>query len=170
MSLLDRLFAPKSDPRDELRPLWTALVAEARRPVWYREGGVADSVAGRFDMICAVFAAVLIRLERGKLMRESVVLTELFVHDMDGQLREFGVGDMVVGKHVGKLMGALGGRLAAYRTGLAADNDALADAVQRNMSLRDGADPAVAARELRVLAGRLERTGDRDLLAGEIAP
>src|SRR5690349_2757781 len=111
MSLLQRLLKPKPDPREDLRPLWNAVVAEARRPEWYARGGVADTVPGRFDMVSAVLAAVLLRMEgRDELARPSVYLTELFVHDMDGQLREFGIGDIVVGKHVGKLVGAMGGR------------------------------------------------------------
>jgi cytochrome b pre-mRNA-processing protein 3 len=131
---------------------------------------VADTVAGRFDMVCAVLAAVHVRMESGEgLGEESVLLTELFVHDMDGQLREFGVGDVVVGKHVSKLMGAMGGRLAAYREGLAGDDAALFAAVARNVTLRDGAGPAAVAAGLRELDARLSRTPDSALLAGEIA-
>lgn len=171
MSLLRRLFAPRPDPRERLRPLWHAVVAEARRPAWYAEGGVADTVAGRFDMVCAVLACVLLRIEESDGMADdSVLLTELFVHDMDGQLREFGVGDVVVGKHVGKLVGAMGGRLGAYRAGLAGDDRALAEAVERNVSFRDGGDPANVAAGLRGFANRLARTPDGALTAGEIAP
>ncbi|MFA9200894.1 MAG: ubiquinol-cytochrome C chaperone family protein, partial [Cypionkella sp.] len=129
MSLLQRLFAPKPDPRDDLRPRWGALVAEARRPAWYAQGGVADSVPGRFDMVCAVLAAVLLRMDGHEaLAAPAVYLPELFVHDMDGQLRELGVGDIVVGKHVGKLMGAMGGRIEAYRAGLAGGDPELIEA------------------------------------------
>jgi cytochrome b pre-mRNA-processing protein 3 len=173
MRLLDRLLAqfPRSgpDPREELRPLWNAVVAEARRPAWYRDGGVNDSVTGRFDMVCAVLAAVLLKLEGAGRVRETALLTEHFVHDMDGQLREFGVGDMIVGKRIGELVSAMGGRLDAYRKGLSADEAVLAEAVARNVSLRDGTSPAVVARSLRALADRLARTADEGLLAGEIA-
>ena len=96
MSLLSRLFASRPDPREALRPLWNAVVTEARRPAWYADHGVSDTVAGRFDMVCAVLAAVLVRMESsGTMTNESVLLTELFVHDMDGQLRELGVGEKV---------------------------------------------------------------------------
>ena len=37
----------------------------------------------------------------------------LFIDDMDATLRQIGIGDYVVGKHVGRMMGALGGRLGA---------------------------------------------------------
>ena len=99
----------------------------------------------------------------------SVHLTELFVHDMDGQLREFGVGDVVVGKRVGKLMGAMGGRLAAYRSGLDGDDAGLADAVARNVTFRGRGDAAIVASGLREWAQRLSRTSDESLLAGRVA-
>ena len=170
MNLLRRLFAPQPDPREALRPLWLAVVAEARCPEWYR-AGAADTVAGRFDMVTAVLSAVLARMElEPRLTAPSVLLTELFVHDMDGQLREFGIGDVVVGKHVGRLMGAMGGRLAAYRDGLAGDAEALAEAVRRNVTVTEGGDAPAIADRLRTLAERLARTTDADLLAGEIAP
>ncbi len=170
MTLLQRLFARKRDEREDLRPLWQAIVDEARRPVWYAEFGVEDSVPGRFDMVTAVLAAVLVRMEAAPpLLRSSVYLTELFVHDMDGQLRELGVGDPVVGKHVGKLVGTMGGRLSAYRAGLAGDETALQDAVQRNLTVREGGDVAAVAGCLRDFAERLARTSDDDLLSVKIA-
>ena len=170
MSLLSRLFSTKPDPREELRPLWHALVAEARDPTWYTDGGVADTVPGRFDMVCAVFATTQVRMERdGALADESVLLTELFVEDMDGQLREFGVGDVVVGKHVTKLMGAMGGRLKAYRDGLTGGETLLSEALVRNVSFGDRGDAGAVARRMLALAARLDRTDDAALVAGRIA-
>ena len=85
---------------------------------------------------------------------------------MDGQLREFGVGDVIVGKHMGKLMGAMGGRLDAYRAGLAGDRAALDEAVRRNVTLRAGADdPAAVADGLQALA-RAPRSHARCRAAG----
>ncbi|WP_188643584.1 ubiquinol-cytochrome C chaperone family protein [Tsuneonella deserti] len=170
MSLLKRLLTPKPDPREDLRPLWRAIVDEARRREWYSDCGAADSVAGRFDMVTAVLSAVLVRMEASPdLAAPSVLLTELFVEDMDGQLREFGVGDVIVGKRVGKLMGAMGGRLAAYREGLQGSPAALADAARRNLTLREGGDAAAVAEGLAHWFARLQRTGDAGLLAGEVA-
>lgn len=118
MNLLSRLFRSRQDPRDALRPLWHRIVEIAREREWYADHGVADTVAGRFDMITAVLAVVIIRMEREPiLVPPSVRLTELFVDDMDGQLRESGVGDVVVGKHMGKLMSVLGAGSALTGTG-----------------------------------------------------
>jgi cytochrome b pre-mRNA-processing protein 3 len=131
---------------------------------------VADSVAGRFDMITAVLALVLLRLELdGASARESALLTELFVEDMDGQLRESGVGDIVVGKHIGRLMASLGGRLGAYRAALAeSDNTALEEAVRRNVTLNEGAAPQALAARLRALADGLAGTATADIVAGSV--
>jgi cytochrome b pre-mRNA-processing protein 3 len=118
--------------RDETAlPLYNAIVTRAREPHWY-EAGVPDTVDGRFDMIATILAFVLLRLEDDPAAAEaSARLTERFVDDMDGQLREIGIGDIVVGKHIGKMMGMLGGRLGAYRTAMAEGN--LGPALVRNL-------------------------------------
>ena len=116
MGVWARIFG-RSDDRGAMVPLYQAIVAEARRPDWYRDAGVPDTIDGRFDMVALVLSLVLIRLEREPGARlPSVRLTEAFVDDMDGTMREIGFGDLVVGKRVGGIMGALGGRLGAYRS------------------------------------------------------
>ncbi len=171
MSLLSRLFGNRADDQAQVRPLWHRVVALSRDPAWYAELGVADTVPGRFDAVTLVLAAVLLRLEREpKLMEPAAKLTELFVEDMDGQLRESGVGDLVVGKHIGRLMGVLGGRLGAYRDALGQpERHLLAAAVGRNVTLVDGATPEPVADRLRAFAERLDAVSDAAVLAGEIA-
>lgn len=171
MSFLSRLFSRKPDGRAELRALWHRVVDIAREPRFYADLNVADTVEGRFDMITAILALVLRRMERDPIsLRKSVLLTELFVDDMDGQMRNNGVGDVVVGKHMGKVMGTMGGRLGAYRLALAdgADDSALTGAVERNVSFEEGGDAPGVARALREFARQLDRTSDNDLLAGNI--
>ncbi len=170
MGLFARLFGKTKDEHAEVRPLWHAIVALARTPRWYSELGLADTVPGRFDAVALVMALVLLRMEREPdLVSKSVLLTELFVTDMDAQLRETGLGDMVVGKHVSKLMGALGGRMDAMRGGLAG-TEPLVAALERNMSLAEGTDAAGLAAEVRALADLLDTCDVAGLLAGRIAP
>ena len=142
VGLWRRLFGREG--RDSLVPLYRSVVAAARRPVWYRSAGVPDTIDGRFDMVAAILSLVLVRLEaEGEPGRApSAWLAELFVDDMDAQLRERGVGDVVVGKHIGQMMGALGGRLGAFREALAAGGD-LEGALERN--IYRGATPAPGA-------------------------
>lgn len=141
MFSLRNLFRPQPDPREARRPLWDAVVATARAPHWYAEGGVPDTLDGRFDMVSLVLALVLHRIDEDPAYaRAGVELTELFVTDMDGQMRQIGFGDMVVGKQIGRMVGALGGRLGVYR---AADgSDELRAALIRN--LWRGAEPDAA--------------------------
>ena len=174
MSLISRLISRQPDPREAVRPLWHRVVEIARDRAWYARMGVADTVPGRFDAVVLVTALVMLRMERDKaaddaLIEPSVRLTELFVDDMDGQLRQSGVGDLVVGKHMGKLMGVLGGRLAALREALPQDDTALAAAIERNLTLIQGADPADVAPEVRRLHQAIDRLAGEDLLAGRIA-
>ncbi len=170
MSLLSRLLGAAPDDRAALRPLWSRVVTIAREPEWYIRGGIADSQQGRFDAVTMVLALVLLRMESTPALAVPTArLTELFVEDMDGQLRQDGVGDLIVGKHIGKLMSTLGGRIGAYRAALAAHDDAaLIEAVQRNVSLTERGDAAAVAVHMRGLAGTLGETSDTALLAGEI--
>lgn len=168
-SFLARLFG-RGDAHAEVRPLWHRVVALAREKAWYTQGGIADTVEGRFDAITLVLSLVLLRMEQAEALKaRSALLTELFVTDMDGQLRESGLGDVVIGKHIGRLMSVLGGRLGAYRAALAQeDNGALAEAVARNAELVEGTDPATTADLVRRLAGRMAALHDDDVLHGEL--
>lgn len=171
MSLLQRIFG-ETRPRAALAPLYRALVAEGRDPVWYREGQVPDTMDGRFDMIAAVAALVLIRLEAGGEAERAnaTLLTEIFIDDMDATLRQLGIGDHLVGKHVGRMMAALGGRLAAFRAARADESD-FATAVRRNV-FHDAppSDEAVAlvASRLDALAARLDALPVAALLEGRL--
>lgn len=150
MSFWSKLFG---DPRDRsaLMPLYNSVVAEARDPKWYRDAAVPDTMDGRFDVVALVLSLVLLRLEtegeQGKL--PSVLLTEVFIDDMDGTMREVGFGDLVVGKRVGGIMAMLGGRLGAYRDG---DRK---EAVIRNV-YRDDAPQDAAVNELVAMSTALE--------------
>ena len=168
MSFLSKLFGTAPDPREAVRPLWHRIVEIARDPSWYAQCKVADEVDGRFDMITAVLSTVAVRLETAGLHRESALVCEYFVEDMDGQLREFGINDVVVGKHIGRLMSVLGGRMGAYRPALNdSDNAKLEAAVERNVSFAEGGSPACVAGKLQALHDHLATLdGDALLAAG----
>lgn len=169
MRLLQRLF--QAPDRGTAPQLYTAIVAEGRQPHWYEAGAVPDTIDGRFDMIAAVMSLVLLRLEQDDAaIPFSTQLTEVFIDDMDGQLRQIGIGDIVVGKHVGKMMGMLGGRLGAYRDGLA--DDTLGAALVRNLYRGEAPAPEALTHVeagLRALHARLADTPIATLLAGDLA-
>lgn len=166
MGFFDRFKAK----RDETTALYTAIVTRARAPHWYVEGRVPDTVDGRFDTIAVVLAMVMLRLE-GEPAGVPVAthLAEAFVDDMDPQLREIGIGDLLVGKHIGRMMGMLGGRLGAYRDALAAGD--LKPALVRNLYRGEAPDDAAlrhAEREVLALHAALAGATVDRLIAGDL--
>lgn len=134
MSFLQRIFGQAApDPKLKLQPLYTAIIAKGRLLHWYEQGQVPDTLDGRFDMIATILAMVILRMEEiDGAAQDSAYLTELFVDDMDAQMREAGIGDVVVAKDMGKIMSVLGGRIGAFRG--AFDNpDRLTAAILRNI-------------------------------------
>lgn len=170
MSILKHLFSNEADPRAALRPLWHRLIEIAREPHWYAELGVADTTEGRFDMVTLVTSLAIIRMgEDEALIPQSALLTELYVEDMEGQLRESGVGDPVISKHMGRLMSSLGGRIQALREGLSDDSsDAFEAVVSRNVTTNERANFAPLAGAVRTLHEILSTTNGDALLEGHI--
>lgn len=171
LSLLSQIFG-SSDPRDRLRPLYLTIVALGRDPIWYRAGQVPDTVTGRFDMIAALVALVLLRMEReGEALKQDTVhLTELFIDDMDGSLRQIGIGDLVVGKQMGKMMSALGGRLASFRTAIGGQGT-LEGPVRRNIFHEAPPSPealAFVSGHLEAFQRKLADTEIETLMAGGV--
>lgn len=175
VSLLDRLtrFGRQVPVGDAL---YRAVVAAARTPDWYVQGEVPDTVDGRFDIVALMLGLVLLRLERDGAAQAQFFadLTERFIADMDGSLRELGVGDQNVGKHVGRMVSALGGRLGAYRDALAngALPSALPEALQRNVYRAAAVEPAALdwlTGEVRTRWAALEALPTARLLAGQLA-
>lgn len=168
MALLQRLFGRPD--RGAAPALYARIVARAREPHWYEAGQVPDSVDGRFDMIAAVLAMVLLRLEEDPAgIAAGTHLAECFIDDMDAQLREIGIGDIVVGKHVGRMMGALGGRMNAYREGFAGGD--LGPALTRNLYRGEAPAPEALAHvsaALTALHESLGQTSIESLVAGEL--
>ena len=116
--------------------LYAAAVAQARHPDFYRYQAAADSVRGRFELICLHTFLIFRRLkECGRPGQElAQALHDIMFADMDRSLREMGIGDMSVGKKVKQMAQAFYGREQAYRTGLASDDPTmLAAALGRNL-------------------------------------
>ncbi len=171
MGLWQRLAGRKAE--NPAAALYQAVVARGRESHWYEAGAVPDTVNGRFDTIASMLAVVLLRLEAEPQAAATIArLIECFVEDMDGQLRQFGVGDVVVGKRMGKMMGLLGGRLGAYRDALVTGTEPLDDALLRNLyRAEDPGAPALAhsAAELRALYVALAQVEFDALMAGRLS-
>lgn len=97
--------------------LFDAITARTRQPHWYVEGGVPDTLDGRFAVLSTITALVLLRLEQFDEAGNSasVALTERFIEVMEAEHRELGLGDPTLGKTVRKLVGSLARRTALWR-------------------------------------------------------
>ncbi|GAA3999065.1 ubiquinol-cytochrome C chaperone family protein [Sphingomonas humi] len=167
MKSLMRLFL--SEP-NLAEPLYRQVVAKARSPHWYVEGQVPDTKEGRFAVLATLLALTDLRLERGgdESRKTSVALAECFVHDMDSQLRQEGVGDPVMGKRVGSLVGALGGRVGAWRRAIEGEEswEAVAGRSLYREQVPSPASLAHSLDELKHYWRGLEGRGDEALIGG----
>lgn len=133
--------------------LYGAIVAQARQPALYTEFGVPDTLDGRFDMVVLhgflLFHRLKTETEQNRAVGQEVF--DIFLKDMDGTLREMGVGDISVPKKLKKMAEAFFGRIRAYDEALTeGDHGALVAAIERNV-FPDGA-PSGAAERLALYA------------------
>jgi cytochrome b pre-mRNA-processing protein 3 len=151
--------------------LYHGIVGQARRPGFFAVYGVPDTLDGRFELIALHGFLVLSRLkqEHARTAKLAQELFDIFFADMDRALRELGVGDLAVGKHVKRMATAFYGRIVSYERGLAADDTALGEALGRNLF---GTVPARAA-DLAALSVYVRRGSESlavqpidDLMAG----
>jgi cytochrome b pre-mRNA-processing protein 3 len=116
--------------------LYGMIVAQARAAPFYLIYGVPDTVNGRFEMVVLHTVLVLRRLESepDPVRRLGQALFDRFCADMDGSLREMGIGDLGVPTKMRKIGEAFYGRQAAYGAALAdPDQDILVGALNRNV-------------------------------------
>lgn len=111
-AFLKKIFA--ADPfRQPAHVAYVALVTQARKPFFYQECGVADSLDGRFDVIVLHIFLLTQRLksESPEFLR---AIWEVFFSDMDRSLREMGASDTGIGKRIKKMVQAFYGRIDSY--------------------------------------------------------
>lgn len=127
----------KKDPQKEIaQKLYLGIVAQSRQPGFFVDGGVADSVDGRFDIL--VINAFLVIRRLNQLGPEGKALAQHLFDDMfsnlDGDVREMGFSDWTIGKKIQRMAEAFYGRAEAYQKALDdADGGALKKALERNV-------------------------------------
>jgi cytochrome b pre-mRNA-processing protein 3 len=149
--------------------LFDAVTGEARQPSWYAEGDIPDTLDGRFAVLATIVALVLVRLEsEGEAGDDaSVALTERFIHVMESEHRELGLGDPTLGKTVRKLVAMLARRTVLWRGGKQGWIEATKESLYKGEVDDDALKQSAAA--LRELAKRLNATTLADLEQGKIA-
>ena len=169
--MLRFLFPRLTDDQQRGAALFQALVAEARKPHWYVDGAVPDTLDGRFAMLATVVALATVRVERGPAGNiASASLTERFIEAMDAEHRQLGISDPSLGKTVRKLVAGLARRVDLWRGMIGGESDWSA-ATQASV-FGDRAEAAEGLRHcrdaLQSLWSRLDRAPDEALARGEI--
>ncbi|MFQ5786093.1 MAG: ubiquinol-cytochrome C chaperone family protein [Alphaproteobacteria bacterium] len=153
--------------------MYGRLVEQARWPGFYRDWGIPDTLDGRFEMIVLHVLLVLRRLRREGKEGSALgqVVFEVMIDDMDRSLREMGVGDLSVGRRVKAMAQAFYGRAAAYDMAIESDDDALGEALRRNVFGTVGPRPeqlAALVGYVRGEAAALDTWPASELLAGGV--
>jgi cytochrome b pre-mRNA-processing protein 3 len=113
--------------------LYSAQTALSRAKVFYARLGVPDTTDGRYDMFCLTLALFLFRVQQ---MDQAVAqaLFDLAFNDQERGLREAGVGDLSVSKHMKKMLEAFYGRASLYYEALEQnDTGSLSAVLTRNL-------------------------------------
>jgi cytochrome b pre-mRNA-processing protein 3 len=132
-----KLFGRTTPQTTAAQALYLAAVAKAREPLFYLSMDVADTVDGRFDMV-VIHVMLIMRQLRKAGAAGGQVSQEMFDYmfqDMDRSLREMGVGDLSVGKHIKKMAKAFYTRAGAVEAGL--DSTATGDRTALTAALAD---------------------------------
>jgi len=163
----------RNRPPDTISTLYGTIVAQARRPVFYREYAVADTINGRFDLVLLHVALVVSRLMQEAATKPAgQLLFDRFCTDMDDNLREIGISDIAVPKHMKRVGEAFYGRIQAYEAALAAADDGLLiEALGRNVYGGQPPEPAVLRRlaaYMRRLAAALAAQPAASLASGAV--
>jgi cytochrome b pre-mRNA-processing protein 3 len=148
--------------------LFDTLTVEARRPHWFVEGAVPDTLDGRFAVLATLTALALVRLERegeeGNPL--SIALTERFIEVMESEHRELGLGDPTLGKTVRKLVGMLAKRTELWRSAAKGWTHAARESLYKDDIAKEALSHSAGA--LKFFSERLAASPLADLEQGKI--
>lgn len=140
--MLFQWLKSKALRRKSAQDLYQAALTQSRQPEFYDGMGVADTMDGRFDLLSLHVILLIERLNTlgrpGRKLGQS--LFDSMFKRMELDLREMGIGDLGVPKHMQKMMKAFNGRAHAYQAAMASgDAGALEEAIAKNIYRNAGA-------------------------------
>jgi len=162
--MIRSLFARLTGEPLRGQAIFDLAVREARRPHWFVEGQVPDTLNGRFAVLATIVALFTVRLERegSDGQQAGVALTERLVESLDIEIREIGLGDPTLGKQVRKLVGAVSGRVERWRA-LVDSEPPWSEEVRRSLYLEEEADTAAVSHSEKELHRLWQRLASADL-------
>ncbi len=127
------LFRTKNPYEQPANLLYASAFNHARSTRFYVEYDVPDTLDGRFDLLLVHLFLIINRMqgEGRKGAQLAQALFDTTFADMDQGLRENGIGDMGLPKHMRRMMLAFNGRMHSYAEGL--DKGNLEQVLARNL-------------------------------------
>lgn len=125
--LFQRLFTRGAAPPPHRR-VYAEIVAQARQEALYTALEVPDTLEGRYEMVMLHAFLLMERLKQGGEEESALaqaVFDDMFM-DMDHNLREIGIADVRVGKHIRRMAEMFYGRVEAYGEALKEPEEARA--------------------------------------------
>lgn len=167
-------FSGHNSAREAADTAHRRVVEQARQTTFFADYGVPDTLDGRFELVClhAFFYLHRLKADRPQASPFCQNFFDRMFADFDRSLREMGIGDLSVGKHVKRMARAFYGRILSYEAGLAGDDSALAAALARNVFGTVGPSDCAAddmAAYVRSTVRGLRSQSAAALLAGEIS-
>ena len=163
-----RRMGKKDNFEKPARRLHGAATAQSRQPRFYQSMGAPDTIDGRFELLTLHVVLLLDRLEAQPALRQE--LFDTYVSDLDGALREMGVGDLSMGRRMKQLGQVFYGRARAFKAAFDAlpDETLLREAIDRTV-LQGAPGGDGAALTAYAIASRAVLAGcsDTDLLEGQ---
>ena len=168
------LWRRKSELTNKARALYGSIVAQARQAPFYGAMGMPDTPEGRLEMILLhlVLAAGRLGQQGAEGQALAQALNEVFITDLDDNMREMGISDVGVPRRVKKAAAGLYDRhrevLAALQ---AADDGQLTEVIKgytADLKALQSLDAAALARYVRSAATSLDEHPGDQLLAGTI--
>ena len=168
-----KLRAHKGPSKVAARALHSAAVSQAREPVFYLALGVSDTPEGRFEALTLHIVMLIHRLNApsSDLGDLSQRVFDVYVSDLDGAMREMGVGDLAMSKRMRALGEAFYGRATAYDaySRNALENDQWAAFLHRTvLEDRPGTDTTLLQDYVRACRKSLRTQTDENLGAGRV--
>jgi len=167
--IFERWLAP-GPARRAGRELANAAARQGRAPFLYGRFGAPDTVEGRFELLTLHVILLTERLADEEIRQ---ALFDAYLADLDGALREMGVGDMIMGKRMRGLGEAFYGRARSWAVAFAKLPDEGEILCVLARTVFDGAAPGADASGLAAYVVECRRTlagqDDVALAAGEVA-
>tara|TARA_R110002072_G_scaffold177765_2_gene333796 strand:- start:140 stop:724 length:585 start_codon:yes stop_codon:yes gene_type:complete len=103
--------------------LYVGALTHTRMADFYESFGVPDSFDGRFDLLLLHIFLILHPLQGQENYDDlSQALFDETFRNMDQTLREIGIGDVGIPKHMRRMMKAFNGRMHAYQMAIAPES------------------------------------------------